>query len=59
MLNTAGVGEGYLDLDAAAFSDYESEKEDELNDEKYNDSDDDVIMNEEYMNAADVTLGFE
>ncbi len=60
MLNTASVGDADLDLDDAAFSDYNSETEDELDDEKNNDSDDDdVIMNVAYMDAGDVTLGFE
>ncbi len=57
MLNSAGIGVGYLELN------YDSEIEDELDieldDEKNNDSDDDVVMNVEYMDAGDITLGFD
>ncbi len=56
-MSSNGITPADFEMDVAAFSDYDSEKEDELANEKNYDSDDDVIMDLRYL--TDVTLGFD
>ncbi len=54
VLSNNGITADDFEMDVAVFSDYDSEKKDELVEEKNNDSDDDVVMDLTY-----ITLGFE